>query len=100
MKKAMMLASVIGMCAACDGTKTNTQYLCGNYDLEMSMSDDGNVMNAVVSGDAVDLVLSPSASGAKYVGMWNSTNIILWGKGNLWTMFLGPDETMIECSIK
>lgn len=100
MKKTIVLALVLGICAACDSVKNDTQYLCGDYDIKISVSNDGDVMNAVIAGDAVDLVLSPSASGAKYVGVWNSTNVVLWGKGNLWTMFLGPDETMIECSIK
>ena len=103
MKRILSALVLCGLLSACDDASdvpTVPSYVCGNYTLEMTFSEDGGVMHAVISGDAVDLVLSPSASGAKYVGMWNSTNIILWGKGNLWTMFLGPDETMIECSIK
>ena len=58
------------------------------------------IMHAIISGDAVDLALTQSASGAKYAGVLNDTNVVLWGKGDAWTMFLGPDETIIECSIK
>lgn len=103
MKKSIIFMLVLGCLTACDGNETVSQknaYSCGNYNVEMEFSDDGAIMHAIISGDAVDLALTQSASGAKYSGFLNDTNVVLWGKGNAWTMFLGPDETIIECSIK
>lgn len=103
MKKSVFLMLALGCLSACDDTESVIQknaYLCGNYDVEMTFSDDGATMHAIISGDAVDLALTQSASGAKYAGVLNDTNVVLWGKGDAWTMFLGPDETIIECSIK
>ncbi len=103
MKKTISSIMLIGCLCACDKTEfvvKEKQYLCGNYDVEMTFSDDGATMHAIISGDAVDLVLTQSASGAKYTGFVNDANVVLWGKGDMWTMFVGSDETMIECSIK
>ena len=66
----------------------------------MTFSEDGGVMHAVISGDVVDLKLTQSASGAKYAGVLNDTDVALWGKGDAWAMFVGDDEIMIECSVK
>ena len=103
MKKSVFLMLTLGCLSACDDTESVMQkntYLCGNYDVEMTFSDDGAIMHAIISGDAVDLALTQSASGAKYAGVLNDTNVVLWGKGDMWTLFVGPDETIIECSIK
>lgn len=88
---------------ACDKqqlVQAKTAYVCGNYDVEFNFSDDGHTMYAIISGDAVDLSLAQSASGAKYTGTLNDTSVVLWGKGNVWTMFIGPEETVVECTVK
>lgn len=103
MKKSIIMVLAFGCLTACDSKESIPQkntYSCGNYDIEMSFSDDGATMHAVISGDAVDLSLTQSASGAKYTGILNDTTVVLWGKGDAWTLFVGPDETIIECSIK
>ena len=103
MKK--IIVGVLGMfaLAACDNADMPTAkpiYTCGNYDVEINIADDGNVLHAVISGDAVDLGLAVSASGARYTGVLNDTPIVLWNKGDLWTMFVGSEEIMIDCVIK
>lgn len=88
------------MCG-CD-KKSDTDVLtrqCGGYLVEMTFSDDGEKMHAVINGDAVDLQIAVSASGARYVGVLNDTDVTLWGKGDNWTMFLN-DEDPITCRQK
>ena len=103
MKTILCLFTICGILVACDNsTKINSKpvYICGNYELEMTISEDGNTMHAIISGDAADLTLTQSASGAKYTGTINDTTVVMWGKGDTWTMFVGPEETMIECFVK
>ena len=103
MKRIFSLLVLCGFLAACDNVQDsgkNPTYICGNYEMEITFSDDGNTLHAVISGDAVDLSLSQSASGARYAGVLNDTSVILWNKGETWTMFVGSDETMIECFAK
>ena len=103
MKRILSALVLCGLLSACDDASdvpTVPSYVCGNYTLEMTFSEDGGVMHAVISGDAVDLKLTQSASGAKYVGVLNDTDVVLWGKGDAWAMFVGDDEIMIECSVK
>lgn len=103
MKKLIIPVLALGCLVACENKEKTTQipsYICGAYDVEFTFTEDGNIMHAIIAGDAVDLTLAPSASGAKYTGVLNDTNIVLWGKGEALTMYIGPDETMIECSIK
>lgn len=103
MKRILFTFMFVGALAACDkpeAIQNKNVYECGNYTVEMNFSEDGNVLTAVIAGDSVDLNLTESASGAKYTGVLNDTNVVLWGKGDLWTMFVGDDEVAIECGIK
>ena len=104
MKNIFLSFLVIGALVACDKTEQTIEnknlYVCGNYTVDMNFSESGDVLTAVISGDSVDLKLTKSASGAKYVGVLNDTNVVLWEKGNTWTMFVGDDEVAIECGIK
>ena len=79
---------------ACDVTDDNLT--CGQYDVTMNMSADGDTLDMVVNGDSVQLVLVPSGSGARYAGVLNDTNITMWNKGREWTLFLN-DEDPISC---
>ena len=104
MKKIIIPMIALGCLCACDAPQDsapkNPTYLCGNYEVEMTFLDDGNTMHAVIAGDAVDLSLAVSASGARYAGVLNDTPIVLWGKGDTWTMYVGPEETMVGCAVK
>ncbi len=79
---------------ACDVTDDNLT--CGQYDITINMSADGDTLDMVVNGDSVQLVLVPSGSGARYAGVLNDTNITMWNKGREWTLFLN-DEDPISC---
>lgn len=72
---------------------------CGDYYVEMNFSETGDSLHAVINGDAVDLSSAVSASGARYVGVLNDTDVTMWGKGEQWTLFLG-ENTTIECIAK
>ncbi len=90
----VMLTSVLGACNKQDEDLFIRQ--CGDYTVEMDFSDDGSYMNADINGDEVILERVISASGAKYSGVLNDTNIVMWGKGDEWTMLL-DDDMIISC---
>lgn len=101
MKKCVFLLLGMLVFSGCDNT-SETNVLtrqCGDYTVEMTFSDDGEKMHAVINGDALDLQIAVSASGARYVGVLNDTDVTLWGKGDAWTMFLN-DEDPIICQQK
>lgn len=102
--KKLFLSFAVAVCVcACDNAPDvpqNPTYACGDYTVEMSFTEEGNTMHAIINGDAVDLALVESASGAKYSGVLNDTAVTLWGKGLEYTLFLGEPEIMIECLIK
>ncbi|MCM1294758.1 MAG: MliC family protein [Muribaculaceae bacterium] len=97
MKKCVFLLLGLLAVSACD-KKSDSDVLvrqCGDYLVEMTFSDDGEKMHAVINGDALDLQIAVSASGARYVGVLNDTDVTLWGKGGDWTMFLNDEEPII-----
>lgn len=99
MKKLVAIMMLTTIVAACDNAPKSDDVVrrkCGGYDVEMKFSDDGDIMHAVISGDNIDLQLSQTASGAKYVGVLNDTDVALWGKGNDWILIL-DDDTLLEC---
>ena len=99
MKKLIAIVALCVLATGCDNTTKNDDTVrrkCGGYDVEMKFDDGGDVMHAVISGDSVDLKLSVTASGAKYVGNLNDTDVALWGKGNDWILIL-DDDTFLEC---
>ncbi|MBQ8294281.1 MAG: MliC family protein [Alphaproteobacteria bacterium] len=91
MKRLFIIFALMTL-VACDKTPDNVIH-CGDYNVEMAFSDDGEHLNAVINGDPVALDLAVSASGAKYTGILNDIEISLWGKGDNWTLILEPDET-------
>lgn len=102
MKKCMLVLLGCVVLCGCDKKSDDNNNIvrqCGNYTVEMSFMDDGAKMHAVINGDAVDMEIAVSASGARYVGVLNDTDVTLWGKGDAWTMFLN-DDAPIECTIK
>lgn len=102
MKKYLFLLLGCVVLCGCDGKSDDSNVIvrqCGEYSVEMSFSDDGESMHAVINGDAVDMAIAISASGSRYVGFLNDTDVTLWGQGDNWTMFLN-DEAPIECTAK
>lgn len=103
MKKILLSILAVLAVAACDKSDAVSEkltYQCGEHSVSISFSEDGSVMNAVISGVSAEFVLSLSASGTRYVGKFNDTDMVLWGKGDTWTMFVGPEETSVECIAK
>ncbi len=104
MKKFVFCGMAALALAACD-KKTETDVIaqtCGDYAVEITLSDDGETLAAVINGDAATLTHAVSASGARFVGTLNDTMVTLWNKGEAWTMFLGDDDNAvaIECVAK
>jgi len=102
MKKIFVFAFVCASLAACGKDDSKPDVIlqqCGDYSVEITLSPNGDTINAVLNGDGVELVNSVSASGAKFDGVLNDTPVTLWNKGADWTMILDND-TVIECVAK
>lgn len=99
MKKFLICLFCMFLVAACDHEEKTPVLRCGGYDIQMDIADDGNSMHANINGDELDLLLVPSASGAKYAGNLNDTVVVLWQKGAEWTLML-DDEQIIDCATK
>lgn len=96
---AILIGTALGGCDNKQSVDGIIAQQCGDYYVEMSLSDTGDSVHAVINGDAVDLALAVSASGSRYVGVLNDTDVTLWNKGDEWTMFLN-DEEPIVCRTK
>lgn len=102
MKKIFLFMAVCGALTAC-GTDEKSDVImqqCGDYTVEISLDENGEKINAVLNGDAVELANSVSASGAKFDGVLNDTAVTLWNQGDAWFMILGDDGAMVECAAK
>ena len=101
MKKIFLLGFVCVAVAACDADKKSDVIMqqCGDYAVEITLAPDGDKIGAVLNGDAVELVNTVSASGARFDGVLNDTAVTLWNKGDAWTMILDGDM-VIGCVAK
>lgn len=99
MKKILFCVLGALLLVACEHNEEINVHKCGGYDVEMHFSEDGSTMTANINGDELELSNVVAASGAKYAGILNDTIVVLWNKGENWTMIL-DDETIIDCDIK
>ena len=99
MKKFLFLLICAFLVTACNQDNDVTHQKCGGYDIEMHFSENGETMTANINGDELELSNVVSASGARYAGILNDTIVVLWNKGENWTLVL-DDETIIDCSGK
>jgi len=99
MKKFLVLLLCVFAVSACKRDEKTPVLQCGGYDVQMEISETGETMHANINGDELELTLGPSASGAKYTGTLNDTTVVLWSKGEAWTMML-DDEQIIDCTAK
>lgn len=67
---------------------------CGAYDVKIEQHE--NSITATLNGDSVELMQAIAASGVRYVGILNDTEVMLWNKGTDWTLFIDNDEPA-EC---
>lgn len=89
-----MLFSVV-LCG-CDSADKGISVVCGNYNVNIQLSDDGAHLSALINNKPFDFILGQSASGAKYDGVVNGNDVVLWNKGETWTMFVNED-IVFEC---
>ena len=91
MKKIMI--AVFGMLAlgACD--KNPGEMQCGAYRVSLTFADD--VATAVINGDTVELTRAVSASGEKYSGVLNDTDVAIWGHAGEWVLLLNDDAPIV-----
>ncbi len=102
MKKTLLFVFCAAAICACDKKSDDSSVIvrqCGDYTVEITFSDDGDKINANINGDTVELVNVVAASGAKFDGVLNDTDVTLWNKGNDWTMLIDQDM-MISCVAK
>lgn len=69
---------------------------CGAYEVQTELREDGT-LRAVLNGDEVILNQVMAASGVRYEGVLNEIDVVLWNKGNDWTLIL-HDEEPVECN--
>lgn len=98
MKKILFLFLSIFALSACDN-KEKININCGNYDILINMSEDGESLKTIVNGNIVNLNIAMSASGVRYVGKMDGEDITLWNKGIEWTLYL-KDGLPIMCTSK
>ena len=95
--KKLLFAIVFAMpLVACHQNDGIERQKCGGYDVEMRFSEGGETMMANINGDELELSNVVSASGAKFAGILNDTIVVLWNKGENWTLIL-DDDTIIDC---
>ena len=99
MRKLLACAVCLLSLVACNHEEETPALQCGGYDVQMTFADNGETMRANLNGDDVELSHVVSASGAKYAGMLNDTMVVLWSKGDVWTLML-DDEQIIDCAAK
>lgn len=99
MKKFIIILLCTFAVAACGREEKEPVFRCGGYDVQMDIAENGESMHVNINGDELDLSHVVSASGAKYSGILNDTVVVLWEKGNVWTMML-DDEQIIDCTSK
>ena len=100
MKKVLLLMICAVSVCACKNKSDDSSLIvrrCGDYMVQMHVSEDGEKMAVRINGDDVILQNVVSASGAKYDGVLNDTNVTMWGKGGDWILML-DDDMIIECS--
>lgn len=98
--KKLLICLVCGIAlVACNRNDNNANQKCGGYDVEMRFSENGDTMTANINGDELELSNVVAASGAKFAGILNDTVVVLWNRGENWTLIL-DDETIIECTGK
>lgn len=102
MKKVLLFVFCAAMICACDKKNEDASVIvrqCGDYTVEIEFSDNGDKINANINGDAVELANVVAASGAKFDGVLNDTDVTLWNKGDDWTMLIDQDM-VISCIAK
>lgn len=99
MKNVLIMALCVFTLCACNREEDIPVQRCGGYDVQMGFSEDGETLHANINGDDVDLLHVISASGSKYSGVLNDTVVVLWVKGDVWTLMLDEDQ-IIDCKAK
>lgn len=92
MKKVLFPLLAVLAVSACG--KSDDLMKCGAYEVTVALN--GEELTAVLNGDEVVLKQAVAASGVRYVGELNDTEVVLWNKGDDWTLYLA-DEDPIEC---
>lgn len=95
MKKVLGPLVLMLALSACGDTNT-IQLDCSGNDVAINMSEDGESLSTVINGENVDFNIAISASGVRYVGQINGTEVVLWNKGEDWTLYF-DENTPIAC---
>ena len=94
MTKYFLIFGAVFVLLGCE--KANNTLVCDKYTVEIKKSDSADILDIVINDDAAILNHVVSASGARYSGILNDTNVELWDKGRNWTLTLN-DEQPISC---
>jgi membrane-bound inhibitor of C-type lysozyme len=96
MKKYILAMSVLALCACSDKTPEAIGMKCGEFDVVVNVTADGEKLETSINGQNVSMTIAESASGAKYEGANGETKLSLWSKGENWIMIVGDDQ-VFEC---
>lgn len=99
MKKILVCLMCVLALAACGHKDGIEHQKCGDYDVDMIFSENGETLTANINGDELELSNVVAASGAKFAGILNDTIVVLWNQGENWTLVL-DDDTIIDCIAK
>ena len=95
MKKILLPVVFICTLTACERSSSYMQ--CGDYRVsDITFTPDGTIMDAYVNDTLTRFYLVQSASGSKYDGVYDAKQMILWSRGEAWTMFIN-DGPALEC---
>ncbi|MDR1361038.1 MAG: MliC family protein [Rickettsiales bacterium] len=94
MRKLSFMAVLVSLTVIAGCSKSDEKIQCGDYQISYAIV--GDDLNATINGDAVQLKQAVAASGARYVGALNDTELVLWNKGADWMLILN-DGDPIEC---
>jgi membrane-bound inhibitor of C-type lysozyme len=92
MKKILFILSIFPL-FACENPDLPMQ--CGEYEVQIEQITESSI-KSILNGDRVELVQTEAASGVRYSGILNDTDVIMWNKGDDWTLFIG-DDYIAEC---
>ena len=97
MRNILVCLCAMFVVSACDMYEFNLQ--CDSHDVGINLSGDGEHLDVNLDGTKMTLDLAISASGVRYVGTLDGTDVTLWNKGSDWMLFF-DDGMPIYCTVK